>query len=489
MITLIPALLISHFIAQNKTHEHDNHYITEAQKIAVNHANEIDSFIGETISRLDMLATITNINANSTNNIKEVLTRTQEKDIRFSGYYWANPEGDLLIGSNDLSSPINVSDRQYFQEAIRTGKYKISPAHIGRVTGRFIITIATPVFENEEVNSVLLGSLRIDKIEEAIKSNITDEVISVSDDIGQVLVRTHSSPVEANVYSYTQNMRTLPWTITAQVIPKENHVYERAFLTNIALFLIINNILFLLLQYFLLKRRIKHELEQNEKQKLELVENLAASTAHEIRNPLTGIKGLIQLLSEKYKDEKDQLYFKIIQEEVNRINSIVSELLLLGKPTAHTLKTCDANGIIKEIEPIIMSEANYSSVQVSIRYSTSELPISCVKDHLKQVILNLIKNSLEAVNNGGELILSLDKQDTNCIIKVVDNGSGIPEDVLTQIFNPFFTSKENGTGLGLVVCKRIIQSYGGKIQIKSKSNEGTEVELCIPLENNSTNEM
>jgi signal transduction histidine kinase len=67
--------------------------------------------------------------------------------------------------------------------------------------------------------------------------------------------------------------------------------------------------------------------------------------------------------------------------------------------------------------------------------------------------------------------------------------SGIPEDVLTQIFNPFFTSKENGTGLGLVVCKRIIQSYGGKIQIKSKSNEGTEVELCIPLENNSTNEM
>ena len=214
---------------------------------------------------------------------------------------------------------------------------------------------------------------------------------------------------------------------------------------------------------------------------LELIGNLAASTAHEIRNPLTGIKGLVKLLSEEYHDKKAQSYFEVIQTEIDRINVIVSELLVLGKPTAHTLKKYNANTIVAEIVPIIHSEANFMNVELSVDYHTEELSISCVKDQLKQVILNLTKNSLQAMPYGGKLSISLDKQSDNCLITVIDNGVGMQKDQLNQAFKPFFTLKKDGSGLGLTVCKRIIDSYGGKISIKSIPNEGTEVVITLPL--------
>src|SRR5262249_3042484 len=149
---------------------------------------------------------------------------------------------------------------------------------------------------------------------------------------------------------------------------------------------------------------------QMEIHKLELIGNLAASTAHEIRNPLTGIKGLVKLLSEDYRDEKAQAYFEVIQLEIDRINAIVGELLVLGKPTAYTLKTYNAKEIVAEIEPIIHSEANFTNVEFSIHYHSEYLPVSCIKDQLKQVILNLAKNSLQAMPNGGRLSINLEKQ-------------------------------------------------------------------------------
>lgn len=232
---------------------------------------------------------------------------------------------------------------------------------------------------------------------------------------------------------------------------------------------------------FLLKRKVKKEKAQTELHKLELIGNLAASTAHEIRNPLTGIKGLVKLLSEENQDTLAQSYFKVIQTEIDRINIIVSELLVLGKPTAHTLKTYNANTILAEIEPIIHSEANFMNVELTVDYHTDQLPVSCVKDQLKQVLLNLTKNSLQAMPYGGKLTIALDKQSENCLITVTDNGVGMPQDQINKAFNPFFTLKKDGSGLGLTVCKRIIDSYGGKIFINSIPNEGTQVVITLPL--------
>lgn len=482
MITIIPTITISHALALQKVQEIESHYLDITEDYAHLHARHIDRFIGETVSRIDMLATLIEINPDDLSNVEEILKRTREKDVRFSGFYWSNPEGDLLVGTNELANPINIADREYFQKAIETGEYTISPAHIGRVTGRFIITIATPVLNNGETSGVLLSSLRIDKIEESVIRHSADEKVLVIDDTGQSILDTGFNLARDRTYNYTVEIDKVPWRIEAQIETTEGNLYAKAFFTNVGILFIFTHILFMLIQYSLLKRQIKIEKKQNELQKIELVENLAASTAHEIRNPLTGIKGLVQLLSEKYNDEKDQLYFNVIQQEVNRINTIVSELLLLGKPTAHKLNTYCAKEIIKEIEPIIHSEAHLNSVDLSIQFAYDQLPISCVKDHLKQVLLNLIKNALDAVSeNGGQVRICLEKKGTNCIIKVADNGIGMPEDVLNRVFDPFFTTKETGTGLGLVVCKRIVESYVGKIKIDSTIDKGTVVEIILPL--------
>jgi two-component system, sporulation sensor kinase D len=481
LLTVIPALVISFILAEQRVAETNNQYKNKAQWYANFHAMNIENFLGETIGRLEMLATSIKIQHNNLTDVEKILKETQEKDSRFSGFYWSNTKGDLLISSNPLTSAVNVGDRPYFQQVLKTGKTSISDAHIGRVTGRFIITIATPIEENGEIHGILLASLRLDKIEEKVIDLIKDEIITVTDSQKQKIIQTDSQKKSDYYIKASMEISEVPWKTTAYIIHKDQNIYMKVFLTDFIYSFIILNILFLLFLYFLLRRKMKNEKKQNDIQKLELIGNLATSTAHEIKNPLTGIKGLITLLSEESPDSKSQFYFKVIQIELDRINAIVSELLVLGKPTANRLVSCNPNKIVAEIEPIIISESNYLNVQVTIRYSQEEISISCVIDQLKQVILNLVKNALHAMKNGGQLVISIEKLFDTCVIMVEDNGDGMSKEMLKQVFTPFFTMKKDGSGLGLTVCKRIIDSYRGDIRIESEVGKGTKVEIILPL--------
>jgi two-component system, sporulation sensor kinase D len=481
LITIIPTLAISYSLARNEVEGSEHQYKIKAQEYANYHAMNIENFLGETIGRLEMLATALKIQHSNLLNIEQILKETQARDSRFSGLYWATPSGDLLISTNPTTSKVNVSDRVYFQEVLAKGSTRISEAHIGRVTGRFIITIATPILDNGKVQGVLLASLRIDKIEAAMRQLTKEENIKVTDPSGQTLIDAGKINTENRTVQYSFDISQVPWEVTAIINSESQTIFHQTFIKYMIIFLTLTNILFLLAQYLLFRKKVKKEREQTELHKLELIGKLAASTAHEIRNPLTGIKGLVKLLSEEHRDKKSQTYFEVIQQEVDRINVIVSELLVLGKPTAYALKTCDANEIIKEIEPIIHSEANFVNVQLSIHYTDKQLAISCVKDHVKQVILNLAKNSLQAMPYGGKLSISTEKLANTCVIRVIDNGIGMQKEQLKQAFKPFYTLKKDGSGLGLTVCKRIIETYNGHIMIESTPDQGTLVEITLPL--------
>ncbi|MBV7506638.1 two-component sensor histidine kinase [Bacillus sp. sid0103] len=480
LLTLIPTVAISSVLAQHRVKVLEDRNKNKAEDYANFHTMNIENFFNETVGRLEMLASSLKFQNTSLENLETLLRETTGKDPRLSGFFWTNSNGDLLISTNTNSKNINVSDQPYFQRAIKTEKTSFSDVHIGRVTGRQIITIATPIVDHGKIQGVLVASLRTDKIEAAIKNLVTDEMVIVMDDSNKVLFKAGSIP-EENSIKYSMKMANVPWTISVLVQSGNRLAFWKPFLKYMIIFLTLSNIVFLWAQYFLLKKKIKREQAQTEHHKLELIGKLAASTAHEIRNPLTGIKGLIKLLSEEYHDQKAQSYFEVIQTEIDRINVIVSELLVLGKPTAHTLKTDNVNNIVAEIEPIIHSEANFMNVELTIHYCKESLLVSCVKDHLKQVILNLTKNSLQAMPYGGKLSITLEKLADNCLITVLDNGVGMQQDQINQAFNPFFTLKKDGSGLGLTVCKRIIDSYGGNIFIKSVSNEGTQVEITLPL--------
>jgi two-component system, sporulation sensor kinase D len=481
LVTFLPSLVISYDLAQHKTDNEEIEYKRTAQRYANFHAMNIENFIGETVGRLEMLATSIKMHHHNLDDVEKILIETQENDPRFSGFYWANTEGDLLISSNPTSSLVNVGDREYFQQALITKNTSISEAHIGRVTGRYIITIASPVKENAKVHGVLLASLRIDEMKESITNLLEEEMITLTDNEKRVLVEAGYISNKEKLISARMRISVVPWTITSYVIPDHSNMFRNSFLLLFVEIFTLANILFLLIMYFLLRKKVKNEKAQIERQKLELVGNLATSTAHEIRNPLTGIKGLVKLMGEEYQDSKAQYYVKVIQTEIDRINAIVSELLVLGKPTAHTLMTYNANEILAEIEPIIESEAKFMNVDLTLNYYKEMLSVSCVKDHLKQVILNLTKNALQAMPEGGKLNISLEKVANDCIIQVEDNGIGLSQDSIGQVFNPFFSTKKDGSGLGLTVCKRIIDSFDGDISINSTLHQGTTVEIRLPV--------
>jgi len=219
-------------------------------------------------------------------------------------------------------------------------------------------------------------------------------------------------------------------------------------------------------------------------EKVSLIGDLAAGIAHEIRNPLTSIAGLVQLINES--DQEKNTFFKdIILTEINRINFIVSELMVLAKPHAVYFSWFNIVESIQNVIDLMQPEANLRNVIISFEKSNMPL-VYGEKNQLTQVIINMIKNSMEALPDGGEISLLAASQDGHVVISVIDNGVGMTEEQQKRIGEPFYTTKFNGTGLGLMICFKIIQNHGGSILVDSKLNEGTSFQITLPVHAAST---
>jgi two-component system, sporulation sensor kinase A len=214
-------------------------------------------------------------------------------------------------------------------------------------------------------------------------------------------------------------------------------------------------------------------------EKLSIVGELAAGVAHEIRNPLTTIKGFIQL----YKKENSSIEFNdLLLNELERIETITSELLSLGKPQAVQLMRANLVDLIDNTLELLQPQAYMNNIQFNFSFQDSQIMITCEKNQLKQVFLNILKNAMEAMADGGSIDIVLQElNDNECMISFQDHGCGIPEDLLPRLGEPFYTLKEKGTGLGLMICHKIIKQHHGTITYHSKLNEGTLVEITLPL--------
>jgi diguanylate cyclase (GGDEF)-like protein/PAS domain S-box-containing protein len=224
------------------------------------------------------------------------------------------------------------------------------------------------------------------------------------------------------------------------------------------------------------KRKAEELLWNSEK--LSLVGELAAGIAHEIRNPITSIKGFIQLFQQ---GAIKQEYFDVILKEFDRIEEIIKEFLSLAKPQAIQLKPVNISLLLKDVEILLHSEANLRNVELDHKFEENIPNIMCDPNQIKQVFINLVKNSIEAIPNGGKVTIHAAKEHSNLLIKVIDNGEGISEDRLDKIGQPFYSTKEKGNGLGLMFCFRIIKQHKGTITVKSEKNKGTTVEVRLPI--------
>jgi two-component system, sporulation sensor kinase E len=221
-------------------------------------------------------------------------------------------------------------------------------------------------------------------------------------------------------------------------------------------------------------------------EKLSVVGELSASVAHEIRNPLTSLIGFVQLL--QVEDQKHQFYYTIMMDELTRINHIVGELLLLAKPQHLKFQKADIKKIMFDVISLLNTEANLYNIQIDSHSAQQELWIECEPNQLKQLFINLIKNAIEASTSGQKVQVLIEKVEKDKIsITIKDVGIGISKERLEKIGEPFYSSKEKGTGLGLTVSFKIVQSHHGTIQFESKLNQGTSVHIILPMYKENAN--
>ncbi len=204
---------------------------------------------------------------------------------------------------------------------------------------------------------------------------------------------------------------------------------------------------------------------------------LAAGIAHEIRNPLTSVKGFLQFLQEQ---SFEQEFFEIIRHEIDRIELITNEFLILAKPQAKTYNYFSIESILAGFIPLVETQAKLSNIDIVMEIDKNLPVIYCDRNQIKQVFLNVIKNSMEAMTTGGLITFSVKKKEGYLKIVIEDQGCGIPRERLIRIGEPFYSTKEKGTGLGLMIIFNIIKEHKGSIEIRSEVDIGTQVEICLP---------
>jgi PAS domain S-box-containing protein len=214
---------------------------------------------------------------------------------------------------------------------------------------------------------------------------------------------------------------------------------------------------------------------------LSIVGQLAAGVAHEIRNPLTSLKGFVQLIRSRSHEYTE--FLDIMLSELDRINYIVSEFMLVAKPQAKQYQRNNIISIMDNVLSFLNSQAALFNVQFIKAAMSDALYVLCDENQIKQVFINLLKNAMEAMPKGGIVTIEMGyHSDRKVRIRIEDQGGGIPADKLAQLGEPFFTTKETGTGLGLMVCYKIIEAHKGCLNIQSVLGEGTLIDILLPEE-------
>ncbi|MFB5252314.1 ATP-binding protein [Bacillus mycoides] len=216
-----------------------------------------------------------------------------------------------------------------------------------------------------------------------------------------------------------------------------------------------------------------------ETENLAVIGTMSTTIAHEIRNPLTALKGFTQI--QKERNLEDTMSYEIMLQEIERINEFVSELMLLGKPKPTNYEWCNIGEILLYVVQLMESYATQYKVKFNLQVDGNLPVISGDDKQLKQVLLNIIKNGIESMPGGGNIqILAYEKSGENLCISVEDQGLGIENEKIEKIGKAFYTTKENGTGLGLMITYKIIEEHQGSIAIESSMGIGTKVEIYLP---------
>lgn len=227
--------------------------------------------------------------------------------------------------------------------------------------------------------------------------------------------------------------------------------------------------------------KFNNDLQRSDK--MEIISELAASVAHEVRNPLQVTRGFLQILGER-SGSKEKDYLRMAMEELDRASVIITDFLTFAKPGVDTVEVFGVSAELKHVSGILVPLANLQGGSIELRVQES-LQVTGSPAKFKQAFINLIKNSIESLQEEGRIVITAWRTGDTVIVSVKDNGEGMKVSELARLGEPYYSNKTKGTGLGLMVTFRIIEAMGGAIEFQSRKGEGTEVIVKLPASVNN----
>jgi len=361
-----------------------------------------------------------------------------------------------------------------------THSYRTARASLSRVKA----------FSDNLVENVPIGLIAIDNNQKIVSfNNVAEAVLGISIEkaiqkkakeiLPIELLNQLDNPdirkgiVEEEIDCLAQDGMSIPLQVSATLL----HDEDQTFLGHVLLFKDLSEV-----------QALRREIARN--QRLASIGRLAAGVAHEIRNPLSSIKGFATYFKERYRENKDdQQTANIMIQEVERLNRVVGQLLEFAKPITISKRATSVDAVIKDSVRLIERQSTEKNIKIETAFSSVVKKIQVDRDRINQVLLNLYLNGIESMQDGGTLnvALSMNKERKWVIIKVTDNGTGIIKKDIAHIFDPYFTTKPSGTGLGLAIVHNIIDAHDGKMEVESSPGKGTTVTLFLPISNRDEN--
>lgn len=518
LMIVVPVIVVFYVFLWENASQRKTAEIEKNMTIATAYAQLVEQKVEEKIDILTNLALMLNLEKGKYSGVRSLLMTL--KTHYDENYYITDLNGNVLVSTNYLEGKLpKLKDNIYFKKALQ-GTPVITPMGKSPFSGENVISILIPVFQGDYLNGggrtmgVIAGELPISFFRSTVETAVIGKNgrIALADNMGNYIYEKYVDNKTTQVVSKCFfDAKGLDKTVVERESSrtKEMHVYTMVRMNKFGWYAIVVQpsadlsfpgliiltknfiILVLVLITIFVLWRYKASLEyrnllvkQQRAEKLALVGELAAGMAHEIRNPLTAVKGFAQLLKSKERYAEDRETLELIGSSVDHIEGIVSETLLLAKPQEMGMSAVQLRNLVEETCKLMRNEAVLNEINLTLCEEEGNFTILGDEGHLKQVLVNLVKNAIEATPKNGRITLSLELKDkSTALITVKDNGNGIKPADLDKIGTPFFTTKPSGTGLGLSVSKRIIEEHQGTFDIKSKLGKGTTVMIELPLSN------
>lgn len=515
-IVIVPFITLSYFLL------YDNfqyRYAEEQKKnlqIAEVLAQEMDEYVGRIKHTLENIGTLKDFQTQNQTEIEQTFA-TLALDQGDVSLFWITKASGELIAKYpeypEVKSSTTAAGREFFLQAMQGKSYVSDDYLVGDITGKEIIVVAVPYKDvSGKIAGVLAASIPLEKLQQRLMINVgsTGYPIMVSksgrflahpkldlvrqkvkddDPIWQAIRSGGSKTVELvapldgqhKFFSYV-TLKEAPWiVVVVQPLGELNAKLHDLFTRYGVVIIVVFLLAILAARRYLVARNAEEAARILQSEKLAAVGQLAAGMAHEIRNPLTTIKGFVQLIAERDGQFLPE-YLDLIQQEIESIQGVVEGTLVLAKPHPEFFTKVDLRNVAESVCTLMEPQAVNQDIKISLSCPTPLPEIDAQPNLLKMVFVNLIKNSMEAIPQGkGQINIELRQFGEKVQISVQDSGEGMTANQLKNLGSPFLTTKENGTGLGLTVTYRIIQNHGGSIQVVSSPGCGTTFVITLPI--------